>query len=159
MQTTYSATPVTARAKEKEMQIQHLSLEDLLPPGNKLVLNRQTRTLLLLAEGPCLLIEQQFSVNELYVLIPMLELFPHYCPYEVLLSHISGNAVTPASIDYYRRCLQEAQDRGTWQQELRPIRRALSSLRTKLHHFGLEVSNVRERGCSLTSLTQPALPG
>jgi hypothetical protein len=93
------------------------------------------------------------SVNEMHMLIPTLESFPHYCPYEVLLAHISGQTVNSASIECCRYVLQEAQSRGTWQQELRPIRRALSSLCTKLHFFGLEVSNIRERGCSLTSLT------
>jgi hypothetical protein len=106
----------------------------------------------MLTDGPMLLMEQQFSLNELRIIVPLLELYPHYCPYEVLLAHISSNIVTEASIAHCRQRLQEALSRGTWQQELRPIRRALSSLRNKLKHFELGISNVRERGSSLISL-------
>lgn len=138
---------------EVENGISHFTLQGLLPPDYQLALNMEIRTLLLLAEGPKLLCEQQFSANELSVLIPILESFPHYCPYEVLLSHIFSDSVTTATIARSRQRLQEAQRHGTWPQELRPIRRALSSLRTKLHSFDLEISTLRERGCSLTSLT------
>jgi hypothetical protein len=151
MQTMYPDS--STRAGEEKFNILHISLQGLQPAGRTFALNLQTRTLSLLTEGPLLLMEQQFSVNEVNLLIPMLESFPHYCPYEVLLASLSGRTVTQASIERARRFLREAQSNGEWQQELRPIRRALSSLRTKLHHFGLEVSNVRERGSSLTSLT------
>jgi hypothetical protein len=36
------------------------------------------------------MIEQQFSVNEMRVISPILEAFPHYSPYEVLLAHLSS---------------------------------------------------------------------
>lgn len=140
------------RNKEAEIKISYFSLEGLLPTGQTLALNLPTRTLSLLSNGPELIMVQQFSDNEISVIVPILESFPHYCPYEMLLAHISSNNVTGASIARCRQRLQEAQNRGTWQQELRPIRRALSSLRNKLHCFDLEISNIREKGCSLTSL-------
>lgn len=150
MQQTY---PIRLKQREAvETNISHLSLPGLLPPGQTLVLNLGTRTLSMLTDGPMLLMEQQFSLNELRIIVPLLELYPHYCPYEVLLAHISSNIVTEASIAHCRQRLQEALSRGTWQQELRPIRRALSSLRNKLKHFELGISNVRERGSSLISL-------
>lgn len=139
--------------EEVKTKITHLSLPNLLAPGHTLALNLETRTLSHLTDGPRLIMEQQLSVNEINLLVPLLDSFPHYCPYEVLLAHIYSNTVTPASIARCRQHLQEVKDRGEWQQELRPIRRALSSLRRKLHYFGIEISNVRERGCSLTSLT------
>ncbi len=145
--------------KNMETKIIHLSLPGLLSTDQMLALNLETRTLSLLSDGPTLIMEQQFSVNEMSVLVPILESFPHYCPYEVLLSHISSHTVTSASIARSRQRLQEAQTRGTGQQELRSIRRALSSLRSKLHRFDLEISNVRERGCSLTSLTSTPSAG
>jgi hypothetical protein len=145
------------RHKEEETKISHFSLPGLLPPGHTLALDLGTRTLSLLADGPVLIMQQQFSVNEKSVIIPILEAFPYYCPYEVLLAHISSNVVTGASIARCRQRLQEAQSRGTRQQELRSIRRALSPLRNKLHGFGLEISNVRDRGCSLTSLRSTSL--
>jgi hypothetical protein len=139
--------------KEGKTGISYFSLPGLLPIGHILALNLETRTLSLLCDGPMLIMEQQFSANEMAVLVPILHSFPHYCPYEELLSHISSNIVTDSSIISCRERLQEAQSCGIWKQEMKPIRRALSSLRNKLHHFNLEISNVRERGCNLTSLT------
>lgn len=138
--------------QEVETHILHLSLQGLLPEGQLLVVNQQTRTLSLLSAGPQIIMEQLLSENEMRMIMPILESYPHYCPYEVLLAHISSNFVTQATIERCRLRLQEAQRRGAWQQELRPIRRALSSLRNKLHALHLEISNVRERGCSLTNL-------
>jgi hypothetical protein len=140
------------RRKSSETKIVHFAFQDLLPPGQTLVLSLGTRTLSLLQEGR-MVMDQQFSVNELRLLEPILQAFPHYCPYEVLLAHLSAMPVTPNTVARCRQRLLEAQGNGRWQQELRPVRRALSSLRGKLHRFGLEISNVRERGCSLTCLT------
>lgn len=139
--------------KDVETHISHFSLHGLLRAGQTLALNIETRTLSLLSDGPQLIMVQQLSANEMLLIKPMLESFPHYCPYELLLSHISSNTVTAASIARCKQRLQEAQSCGRWPQELRPVRRALSSLRGKLRHFGLGISNIRERGCSLTSLT------
>ena len=139
---------------EAEVQISHFTLAGLLPEGQVLALSKATRTLSLLEEGQ-LKADQQFSVNEMRILLPILPAFPHYCPYEVLLAHIASQNVSDHAIHLCRQRLYDARDQGSWQQELRPIRRALSSLRSKLHCFGLEISNIRERGCSLTSLTQP----
>jgi DNA-binding winged helix-turn-helix (wHTH) protein len=150
MQKTY---PIHLKqGKGGEAKVSHFSLPGLFSSGQTLALNAETRTLSLLRDGPVLVTEQRFSVNEMSILMPILESFPHYCPHEVLLSHISSNTVTTASIARWRQRLWEAQTRGAWQQELRPLRRALSSLRSKLHCFDLEISNVRERGYSLTSL-------
>jgi hypothetical protein len=139
------------RSKQKEESILHFSLPGLLPPGRTLALNLMTRTLCLLCEGPRLLSEQQFSSTELRLLHPLIQAFPHYCPYEVLLANISFDNVNERLINSSRQRLREAQLRGMWQQELRPVRRALTSIRTKLQAFNLEISNVRERGCSLTT--------
>ncbi len=138
--------------QKAEIQILHLSLQGLLPEDQLLVVNQQTRTLSLLSAAPQIIMEQLLSENEMRMIVPILESYPHYCLYEVLLAHISSNIVTQATIERCRLRLQEAQRRGAWPQELRPIRRALSSLRNKLHAFHLEISNVRERGCSLTNL-------
>ena len=137
--------------KSANVRVSHFSLPGLLSTGQTLALNTEIRTLSLLHDGPVLVMERRFSVNEMSILVPILESFPNYCPHEVLLSHISSNTVTTASVARWRQRLQEAQVRGAWQQELRPLRRALSSLRNKLHRFDLEISNVRERGYGLTN--------
>lgn len=151
MQTTQPISLKHHKAKE-ETRIPHFSLPTLLPGGQTLALNLETRTLSLLGDGPQLLMEQQFSFNELCVIVPILKSYPYYCPYEELLAHISSNLVTQATIERCSQRLEEAQDRGTLQEELRPIRRALSSIRTKLQCFNMGISNVRERGCGLASL-------
>ena len=138
---------------ERERKISHFSPSGLLPTSQTLAINLETRTISLLSEGPTLIVEQQLSANEVHLLMPMLDFFPHYCPYEVFLSYLSTKVVTEASIERCRQRLQEAQACGNWQQELRPVRRALSSLRNKLKRLGLGISNVRERGCNLISLT------
>ena len=148
-----SITSPLIKDKVEIKQVLHFYLPDLMPADHKLALNLETRTLSLLTDGPQLVAEQQFSVNELHMIIPILEFFPHYCPYEVLLAHLAANVVTTATIDHYRKYLREAQRLGIWQQELRPVRRAISSLRNKLDCFQLGISNVRERGCSLTGLS------
>lgn len=137
----------------RETRIYHLSPQGLLPAGQTLVINMETRTISLLSDGPTLIVEQQLSANEMHLLMPILEYFPHYCSYEVLLSNLSTKVVTVASIARCHQRLQEAQTCGRWEQELRPVRRALSSLRNKLYRLDLGISNVRERGCGLTSLT------
>jgi hypothetical protein len=131
------------------MSIQ-LPLPSLLAGDHRLVLQKDTRTLTLLGEGSHLLKQQLFSENELRVLLPIVEAFPHSCPYEVVLASLASPTATPTAIATCRLWLQEARQRGTWYQELRPLRRVLSSLRQKLLAFHLEISTVRERGCSLT---------
>jgi hypothetical protein len=138
--------------EEGKTNISHVFLPDLLSSGQTLALNLETRTLSLLTDGPLLILERQFSANEIRVFVPIVETYPHYCPYEVLLAHLYSKSVSTATVAHCRQRLQEAEARGIRQQELRPIRRALSSLRTKLRYFDLGISNVREMGCSLISL-------
>src|SRR5437660_7303853 len=113
--------------QEVERQILHLALQSLLPEGQLLVVNQQTRTLSLLSAAPQIIMEQLLSENEMRMIVPILESYPHYCPYEILLAHISSNLLTQATIDLCRLRLQEPQRRGAWQQEMRPIRLAFCS--------------------------------
>lgn len=135
---------------DREEGILHFYLGGLLPEGQKLALHSEMHTLSLLGEGPELLEQQQFSDSELRVLKSILESFPYYCPYEVLLASITTYTVNASTVDLCRRKMQAAQIHGEWRQKLRPIRRSLSSLRYKLHVFNLEISIVREVGCCLT---------
>jgi len=141
------------RNGKAEIKISYFSLPGLLPADQLMVLNLGTRTLSLLSQGPLVIMEQQLSVNEIRVISPILDAFPHYSPYEVLLAHLSSDNVSATTIARWQQRLQEAQYQGSWRHELRPLRRALSSLRSKLHYFDLEITNIRGRGCSLTSLS------
>ncbi len=145
-------TPSNSRQRDDDLKIVHFPLSGLLQEGLLIALGIETRTLTLLTEGPLVLNQVQLSDTELLVIKPIFETFPHYCPYEVLLASVTAPTPSHAAVSRCRLRLQEAQINGTWTQELRPIRRALSSLRGKLHDFDLEISTIRERGCSVTSL-------
>ena len=134
---------------EREIEIYHFSQSGLLPADQTLAINLETRTISLLSEGPTLIVEQQLSANELHLFVPILDSFPHYCPYEVLLSHLSTKVVTAASIARCRQRLQNALEIGTWDQEMRPVRNVLSRTRLKLRTFGLNIASILETGCIL----------
>lgn len=148
MQTKSDSQEVSNLGREEDSC--HFSLPGLLSVDYRLVLNMKTNTLSLLANGPLLVRQQQLSEAEMRTLLPILHAFPHACPYIVLLAHISSANGISTSTSYWQQRLEEAQSLGTWQRELKPLHRTLSSLRQKLRTFHLEISTVREMGYSLT---------
>ena len=121
----------------------------MLPEGQTLVLNTALGTLSLLSNGetlPRLLIQQQFTCSELSLLLPLLEQFPHYCPYEVMFASFYNGAITEDTIERCRIQLQEALEDGCWDQQLRPVRNVLSRIRFKLRGFGLDIMSILETG-------------
>jgi hypothetical protein len=115
----------------------HLSLAGLLPPDQKLVINPSMRAATLFSytpEGEAQIVaQQQFSPNGMRVLIPLLQAYPNYCPYETLLA-----ALFSLTLDEARRQLREIREIA-----LRSVRRAIGSLVTGLRAFGLHVRSVR----------------
>jgi hypothetical protein len=57
--------------------------------------------------------QQQFTSSELSLLIPLLELFPEYCPYEVMFASFYNGTITNETVELCR-------------QQLRPLRNVLS---------------------------------
>lgn len=139
--------------KKDEVSIVYFSLPSLVQGSHRLIVHKELRTLSLIADdnGPNLVQQEILSDNELQTIVPILNAFPHYCPYEVLLANIISRTTVESTVTDWRFRLLEAHGKGTWQQEIRPLRRALSSLRRKLYSFGLEISTIREKGCSITS--------
>jgi len=133
--------------------ISHFTLPHLLSKDHLLVLNEQIHVLSLLSTEPSIITQQQLTINEMRVVTSILESFPQYCPYEVMLVRLFADTITPTSLHSWQQRLSKARSLGTWQQEMRPLRRTLSSLRNKLRAFDLEISTVREMGCSITRLT------
>ena len=82
--------------------------------------------------GRLLWMEQQFTNSEVCVLLPLLQLYPHYCPYEVMLAHFNSRNVDEQVIVKSRNRLQEAQALGIWEYEMRPVRNVLSRTRLKI---------------------------
>ena len=147
-------TSIDLPKKESEESIVYFSLPNLVQGSHRLIVHKEKRTLSLIShddDGPNLVQQERLSDNELQVIVPILRRFPHYCPYEVLLASIFSRTTIESTVTNWRLRLLEAHDNGTWKQEIRPLRRALSSLRPKLYSFGLEISTIREKGCSITS--------
>ena len=121
----------------------------LLPAGHTLVLNRALGTLSYLSKGvdrPLLVMQQQFTTSELSLLLPLLELFPDYCPHEVLFASFYNGTISEETVELCRQRLYEALERGTWDQQLRPLRNVLSRTRMKLRPFGIDISSILETG-------------
>jgi len=118
----------------------HLTLDGLLPANQTLVVNPSIRTATLLSltpEGETQIVAQEhFSPNGMLVLVPMLQAYPHYCPYEVLLASLSS-----LSLDDALKQLQDIHDIA-----IRPVRRAINSLIAGLHDLGLQVRSIRNAG-------------
>lgn len=132
-------------------EIPHFSLEGLLPAGHTLALNISLGTLSLLSSSadqsyPCMLVQEQFTTSELSVLLPLLKLHPHYCPYEIMLASFNYGNMADATVARSRERLHEAQREGIWDQEMRPVRNVLSRARLKMHTFGIEISSILETG-------------
>ena len=129
--------------------IRYFTLQGALPEGQTLVLNTALGTLSLLSNGdtmPRMLIQQQFTASELSLLLPLLEQFPHYCPYEVMFASFYNGVITEDTIERCRVQLQEAQDDGVWDQQMRPVRNVLSRIRYKLRGFNLDIISILETG-------------
>ena len=136
--TNHDAAP-TDMGMPEEKSI-HLSLPGLLPENHMLVLNTAKRIVILLYDEPeggaRSVKEQLFPPSGMRVLIPLLQAYPNYCPYEVLLAHLY-----PISVEEGRKQLQEAHETT-----MRPVRRAIGSIMDGLHAFGLRVCSIRSVG-------------
>jgi hypothetical protein len=142
---------------QREEEILHYTLEALLPAGHTLAMNVLLGTLSLIAQDaawpyPRLVAEQQFTMSELSLLLPLLDSHPHYCPYEVLLASFDHRMITEATIERCRARLQEAQDEGLWDYTMRPVRNVLSRTRLKMRVIGVEIASILETGYVLMNL-------
>ena len=146
------------RLKPDEQKILHFTLQGVLPVGHTLVLNTKSGTLSHLAidgDRARLMMQQQFTNSEISVLLPLLEQFPHYCPYEVLFASFYDNSITELTVAHCRQRLQKVMEAGTWDQEMRPLRNVLSRARLKIRVFGIDISSILETGYILMVLSTP----
>lgn len=146
------ATNDNRLCKLENGEMLYFSIEGTLPAGHTLVLNTRLGTFSYLSRGihrPRLEIQQQFTSSELSLLRPLLELFPHYCPYEVMFASFYNGTISAEAVEHCRLRLYEALEEGTWDQQLRPLRNVLSRTRIKLRPFGIEISSILETGYML----------
>ena len=154
MQAVHPATGKTQNGSQRQSksdvpEMLYFTPGELLPAGHTLVLNRALGTLSYLSKGverPRLVMQQQFTSSELSLLLPLLELFPDYCPYEVMFASFYNGTITEETVELCRQRLYEALERGTWDQQLRPLRNVLSRTRMKLRAFGIDISSILETG-------------
>jgi len=131
---------------EHHDELLHFTLSPLLPTNHILVLNPAMHTATLLDSGRSgevhIVQQQHFSPNGMGVLVPLLQAYPHYCPYELLLA-----SLFPLTLEECREQLREA-----WEMALRPVRRAMSSILPALRALGLRVRSIRGAGYLIEAL-------
>jgi hypothetical protein len=130
----------------------HLSLDGILPPGHILAVHPHQGILAHLScdtDGPRLLGVRRFTATEMCLLLPLLQQYPAYCPYEVLLAHFTSAKVTEESITRAREQLYVAQEAGIWDSMMRPIRNVLSRARFRLGDLSIGVVSMLEMGYML----------
>ncbi len=135
--------------------ILHFSLQDALPEGHMFALDVTLGTFSYLSsiEGlPRLKGQQQFTRGEMSMLLPLLESYPYYCPYEVLYASFYSNDTSDEVVEHSRRHLQKALDAGNWDQEMRPVRTLLSRTRFKTRLLGIDILSILETGYILRFL-------
>ena len=143
-----TATSYISKSRDGET-VRYFALDGTLPAGQILVLNTQFATLSLISNGeerPQLLAQQQFTASELSLLLPLLELYPHYCPYEVMFASFYNGVVSDETVERCRLQLQDALQAGVWDQQMRPMRNVLSRVRFKVRSFGIDIISILETG-------------
>lgn len=147
---------ITRAKYSTRAHITHYPLERLLPDGACLAFNVVGRILSLLvvnAQGMPEVVEQcSIAPAETLILLPMLEMYPDYCPYEVLYASVTYGNASEESVGASRTYLQDVLDGGTsgraWDRAFRPIVNVVTRLRPRLYTFHLTISSVREAGYS-----------
>jgi hypothetical protein len=139
-----------------ESPILHFSLENLLPKGETLAVNRELGFASILTYdgvSPQILAEQYFTPTEMSVLLPLLSSYPDYAPNELLLASFSGGT-TEAAIEKARTQLLRAKERGEWDEIMRPLRNILSRVRLKIITLHVDVTSLFETGYMLLPYTE-----
>ena len=146
-----SSSPL--RQYRSTQQFRFFRLPKLLPEGHVLVLNTHSYSLStfvlteLSAEVNGLVAQEVVTELEMYVLLALLESYPHYCPYEVLQTAITNDMPARA-----RAFVNRAIEHKTLNSEMKSVRNILSRLRAKLHAFGIGIRSIHAEGYMLTTL-------
>ena len=87
--------------------------------------------------------QQQFTPNGMRVLLPLLQAYPSFCSYDVLLASLFP--------------LSRAEGHGllhtSWEPSIRPLRRAIGSMLPGLSACGITVYSLRGLGYQLSRLS------
>ena len=86
-----------------------------------------------------------FTENEWAVLLPVLEQYPNYCPFEIVVASFGGT-VTEQTIVRARNAMNRAIACGELNSILKPVRNMMSRVRLKLRPIGLDVLSIYQTG-------------
>ena len=141
--------------------LQVFVLEGLFPLPHAFVLNSTLGTLLHMSmqpdmPHPVLLAEQQFTEQEISLVVPLLTNYPEFAPMEELYASFcyGYDGLSEQRITQAREHVHEALEEGIWEQELRPLRTVMSRARFKLRRLGLDAVNLLETGYLLMENTR-----
>ena len=141
-----------AVTSDNQKALLYLSLEGLIPANHEFVLNLALHTATLLdntPEGKQTIVEQQkFSPNGMLVLVPLLQAYPKYCHHEVLIASLFSLPLDEA--------YQQMREMPSL--SIRALRRAISSLPTRLRAFGWRVRSIRGAGYLIEALPAEQAP-
>lgn len=93
--------------------------------------------------------QQKMTAQEYYVMMELFNLHPNYCPYQNILSALSGK-----SVDYELNRLIKVADTEEYNPVIRPVRNIVARCRLKLWPFGLDISSILETGYMLTRYSE-----
>ena len=127
-------------------QFKNFQLQPLLPETNHLILNYD-QGILSQVTNEEILEQQLLSPSEMYVIDALLKNYPEYCPYEIVLSAMTGK-----SVDACREKVLWGLEEGTVDVVMRPVRNLLGRCRMKLRPFGIEVKSLVHMGYLLVPL-------
>jgi hypothetical protein len=123
-----------------------------MPPGHALIVNQRAYffdhyVVSQLSEQVHGLVAQQlFSDQELFAMVALLEAWPHYTSYEVLLSALGDKTVEQA-----RQLVHQALEGKNLDHTLNPLRNLLARCRPRLHDFKMDVASIRGIGYQLVA--------
>jgi DNA-binding winged helix-turn-helix (wHTH) protein len=86
--------------------------------------------------------QKRFSPNGMLVLVPLLQAYPKYCHHEVLIASLFSLPLDEA--------YQQMREMPSL--SIRALRRAISSLPTRLRAFGWRVRSIRGAGYLIEAL-------
>jgi hypothetical protein len=137
----------------EEQAIRHFVLPRILPDGHCVALHQDQGVGILVhlsceAQGPRLLGTCLFTPSEVSVLSPLLEHYPYFCPYAVLLASFYGSTEEAAVARAYAQ-LEQAKEGGRWDSQMRPVRNVLSRARLRLNRLGITILSLFETGYTL----------
>lgn len=93
------------------------------------------------------IVEQQLlSPSEMYVVMALFDNYPDYCPYAAILSSATGKSLARC-----RDLIEQAEENGSVDPVMRPVRNLLGRVRLKLLPFDIKIRSMVHTGYVLIS--------